>query len=127
MLDRGDLSKAPRSGALLFLVAGRRRNSQQPWRNGCPRPPLAVRLRVPEAALRTGLPMPASPTLAACMAERMVDRLSLAQLRRIGDLPRAREAASATEFLGRVRSLRDPEILAVSSSSAALCATGLAR
>lgn len=83
---------------------------------------------LPEARLRAGLINAGlSESLAACMAERMVDRLSLAQLRRIGDLPRAREASSVTEFLGRVRSLRDPEILAVSSSSAALCASGLGR
>jgi hypothetical protein len=83
---------------------------------------------VPEARLRAGLVNAGlSESLAACMAERMVDRLSLAQLGRIGDLPRAREASSVQDFLRRVRSLRDPEILAVSSSSAALCATGLAR
>lgn len=82
---------------------------------------------VPEARLRSGLINAGLPEpLAACMAERMVDRLSLAQLRRIGDLPRAREATSVTEFLRRVRSLRDPQIWSVSSSSAALCATGLA-
>ena len=82
---------------------------------------------VPEARLRAGLTNAGlSEPLAACMAERMVDRLSLAQLRRIGDLPRAREATSVPEFLRRVRSLRDPEIWSVSSSSAALCATGLA-
>lgn len=82
---------------------------------------------LPEARLRAGLINAGlSQPLAACMAERMVDRLSLAQLRRIGDLPRAREATSVAEFLRRVRSLRDPEIWSVSSSSAALCATGLA-
>lgn len=82
---------------------------------------------VPEARLRTGLvDAGLSEPLAACMAERMVDRLSLAQLRRLGDLPRAREASSVAQFLRRVRSLGDPEIWSVSSSSAALCATGLA-
>ena len=82
---------------------------------------------VPEARLRAGLiDAGLSGPLAACMAERMVDRLSLIQLRRIGDLPRARGAVSVPEFLHRVRALRDPEILAISSSSAALCATGLA-
>ncbi len=82
---------------------------------------------VPEARLRTGLVNAGlSEPLAACMAERMVDRLSLAQLRRIGDLPQAREAGSVQEFLRRVRSLRDPQIWTVSSSSAALCASGLA-
>lgn len=82
---------------------------------------------IPEARLRQGLINAGlSEPLAACMAERMVDRLSLAQLRRLGDLPRAREATSVAMFLRRVRSLGDPEIWSVSSSSAALCATGLA-
>jgi len=77
---------------------------------------------VPEARLRAGLVNAGlSPPLAACMAERMVDRLSLMQLRRIGDLPRARAAVSMAEFLHRVRSLRDPAILSVSASSAAVC------
>lgn len=77
---------------------------------------------VPEARLRAGLVNAGlSPPLAACMAERMVDRLSLMQLRRIGDLPRAREAVSVAEFLHRVRALGDSEVLSVSASSAALC------
>jgi hypothetical protein len=83
---------------------------------------------VPEARLRAGLINAGlSEPLAACMAERMVDRLSLIQLRRIGDLPQARGAVSVADFLHRVRALRDPEILAISSSAAALCAAGLAR
>jgi hypothetical protein len=63
-----------------------------------------------------------SEPMAACMAERMVDRLSLAQLRRIGDLPYARDERTVRGFLHRVRALGDTEILAVSSSSAAICA-----
>jgi len=83
---------------------------------------------VPEARLRTGLINAGlSQSLAACMAERMVDRLSLAQLMRIADLPKAREAESVDRFLRRIRSLGDPEIVAVATSSAALCATGFAR
>ncbi|MCH4893857.1 MULTISPECIES: hypothetical protein [unclassified Sphingomonas] len=83
---------------------------------------------VPEARLRSGLQRAGvRPALAACMAERMVDRLSLAQLARLGDLPDADESRDVGEFLRRVRALRDPEILAVTSSSAALCATGIAR
>ena len=81
----------------------------------------------PEARLRAGLVNAGlPPPLAGCMAHRMAARLSLMQLRRIGDLPRARESVSAGEFLRRVRALRDPEILGVSASSAALCETGLA-
>ena len=78
---------------------------------------------VPEARLRAGLENAGlSRPMAACMAERMVDRLSLIQLRRIGDLPYAREARSIEGFLRRVRALRDPEILTVSSAAAARCA-----
>jgi hypothetical protein len=83
---------------------------------------------VPEARLRAGLVRAGLPQpLSACMAERMVDRLSLAQLTRIADLPAADDAESLDQFLHRVRALGDPEILGVTSSSAALCATGLAR
>ena len=80
----------------------------------------------PESRLRAGLVNAGlSPPVAGCMAGRMVDRLSLMQLRRIADLPQAREAVSVEEFLHRVRALQDPQILSVSASSAALCATGL--
>ena len=83
---------------------------------------------VPEDRLRTGLVNAGlSRPLAACMAERMVDRLSLAQLMRIADLPKARQAESLDRFLRRVRALGDPEIVAVVTSSAALCAAGLGR
>jgi hypothetical protein len=81
---------------------------------------------VPEARLRTGLINAGLPEpLSACMAERMVDRLSLKQLMRIADLPKARGSESIDRFLHRVRALGDAEILGVTSSSAALCATGL--
>ncbi|UZK65248.1 hypothetical protein [Sphingomonas sp. M1-B02] len=83
---------------------------------------------VPEARLRSGLIRAGLPApLSACMSERMVDRLSLGQLRRIADLPQARGAESLDEFLHRVRALGDAEIVGVTTSSAALCATGLAR
>jgi hypothetical protein len=81
----------------------------------------------PESRLRAGLVHAGlSPPLAGCMAHRMAARLSLGQLRRIGDLPQARDAVSVGDFLHEVRALGDREILSVSASSAALCATGLA-
>ena len=81
---------------------------------------------IPEARLRHGLENAGlSHGMAACMAERMVDRLSLAQLSRIGDLPRASSSVSVSEFLHRIRALGDAQILGVSSSSAALCAVGM--
>jgi hypothetical protein len=77
---------------------------------------------MPEARLRAGLVNAGLPApLAACMAERMADRLSLMQLQRIGDLPQARAAVSVAEFLHRVRALGDAEVLSVSASAAALC------
>ena len=81
----------------------------------------------PETRLRNGLVEAGlSEPLAACMAGRMVEHLSLVQLRRIADLPNSRRSGTTDEFLRRVRALRDPEILRVTSTSAALCATGLA-
>jgi hypothetical protein len=77
---------------------------------------------VPETRLRAGLVEAGLPEpLAACMADRMVDRLSLMQLRRLADLKHAGRAADLAEFLHRVRSLRDPAIWAVTSSAAAIC------
>ena len=77
----------------------------------------------PETRLRTGLiEAGLCEPLAACMADRMVDRLSLMQLRRLADLKYAGRAASLDEFLHRVRSLRDTQIWTVTSTSAALCA-----
>lgn len=66
---------------------------------------------------------------AACMAQRMVDRLSIAQLRkleRVKALPGEREKpATIGEYLARVRRVGDAEAIAVTASSAALCRTGL--
>ena len=81
----------------------------------------------PEARLRTGLNNAGlSKAMSACMAERMVDRLSLVQLRRLSALGSLKEKRlgdlSFDQFLHKVRALKDPEILAVSTSSAALCA-----
>ncbi|MGZ8281315.1 MAG: hypothetical protein ACXWUN_00015 [Allosphingosinicella sp.] len=88
---------------------------------------LVAACATPETRLRTGLVEAGlAEPLAGCMAERMVDRLSVGQLSRLGDLRRAGEAPSVDVFLHRVRSLGDREIWTVTSSSAALCATGLA-
>lgn len=81
----------------------------------------------PETRLRTGLvDAGLSQPIAGCMAERMVDRLSLLQLRRIGSLASLKDKKasdlSLNQFLFKVRALKDAEILAVTTSSAALCA-----
>ncbi len=81
----------------------------------------------PETRLRTGLNNAGlSKAMSACMAERMVDRLSLLQLRRLSALGSLKDKRvtdlSLDQFFHKVRALKDPEILTVSTSSAALCA-----
>ena len=81
--------------------------------------------RVESALVEAGL----GAKTATCMAERMVDRLSISQLRKLEGLKaRSGEAARPTTlngYIDRVRRVGDPEVLAVTSSSAALCAVGL--
>lgn len=94
--------------------------------------PLAATLALsacatPEARLRTGLHNAGlSKAMSACMAERMVDRLSLTQLRRLSSLGAMKgkriDDLTLDQFLHHVRALKDPEILTVTTSSAALCA-----
>ena len=84
----------------------------------------------PETRLRTGLERAGlSPRISACMADRMVDELSLVQLRRLqslGGLGDAQaRALSVADYLHRVRALRDPEILSETSKAAGACALGL--
>lgn len=81
----------------------------------------------PETRLRTGLQNAGlSKAMSACMAERMVDRLSLLQLRRLASLGSLKDKhvtdLTLDQFFRKVRALKDPEILAVSTSSAAVCA-----
>ena len=81
----------------------------------------------PETRLRTGLQNAGlSKAMSACMAERMVDRLSLLQLRRLSALGSLKDKRvtdlTLDQFFHKVRALKDPEILTVSTSSAALCA-----
>ncbi|WP_443018517.1 hypothetical protein [Sphingobium sp. Leaf26] len=77
----------------------------------------------PESRLRSELVEAGmSPRMAGCMAERMVDRLSLMQLRKLQSLASLRKShsgrMSADQLLHKVRALQDPEIFAVTSSSA---------
>ena len=77
--------------------------------------------RVQSALLDAGL----SAANADCMAERMVDRLSIAQLRKLQKL--RGEKRSLGDYVSAIRRVGDAEALAVTASSAALCGTGLAR
>ena len=66
----------------------------------------------------------------SCMAGRMVDRLTIDQLRRLEQLRQpsgSAQEASVADYLDRVRRVGDAEVVSVTASSAALCASGLAR
>lgn len=60
----------------------------------------------------------------ACMAERMTDRLTIGQLRKLQKLKGERRTLG--DYVAAVRRVGDAEALTVTASSAALCATGLA-
>lgn len=82
--------------------------------------------RVRSALTDAGL----EPRHADCMAERMVDRLTIEQLRKLERL-KAREGErnsglSLAQYVERVRRVGDAEVIAVTATSAGLCATGLA-
>jgi hypothetical protein len=81
-------------------------------------PEAKVRSRLTEAGL--------SPRMSACMAHRMVERLSIAQLKRLGSLGdlahRDVRTMSIDEMLHRLRALGDPEIVTVTSKAALVCA-----
>jgi hypothetical protein len=81
----------------------------------------------PEARLRTGLHNAGlSPRMSTCMADYMVQRLSLVQLRRISALASLKDAdygkMSMDRLVNKLRALKDSEILAVSSKAALACA-----
>jgi ABC-type molybdenum transport system ATPase subunit/photorepair protein PhrA len=81
----------------------------------------------PETRVRTALiDAGLSKPIATCMADRMVDRLSLIQLNKLRGLKKLRDKnmqeLSVGEFLKRTRSLQDPEILGVVTSSGLICA-----
>ena len=65
------------------------------------------------------------PQMANCMAGQMAERLSVSQLRRLGELGSLRGEGLVTltldEFLDKVRALRDPETVVVVTPSASAC------
>ncbi|MFA7602569.1 MAG: hypothetical protein WCY29_06130 [Novosphingobium sp.] len=80
--------------------------------------------RVRSALMRAGL----AEDHADCMAHRMVDRLTLAQLRKLEALEELEGGKrSIADYVLAVRRVDDPEVLAVTVTSAGLCAAGLAR
>jgi len=81
----------------------------------------------PETRVRNGLMSAGlSEPISACMASRMVDRLSLGQLNKLNGLGKLRKRkagdVSFSEFAKRTKALQDPEILGVVTSSGVVCA-----
>lgn len=66
---------------------------------------------------------------ATCMAARMVDRLSIMQLRKLQNMEaqdgEPDEPTGLGDYIKRVRRVGDAEVIAVTTSSAALCAAGI--
>ena len=77
--------------------------------------------RIEAALVERGVPQP----VAACMGTRMAERLTIGQLRELQQMgEREREAgmpASTVEFLERLRSVEDRELVEVVGTSAAIC------
>ena len=63
-----------------------------------------------------------SDGISTCMARRMVDRLTIGQLRKLRSLQGPKR--SIPDYVDAVRRIGDREVLEVTASSAALCATG---
>jgi len=64
--------------------------------------------------------------MSSCMAEKMVDRLDIVQLRRLQSLASLRKShmgdMTVDRFLYKVRAMEDPEIFSVTSKAALICA-----
>lgn len=85
-----------------------------------------VEWRVETALIDAGL----SEKRASCMAGRMVDRLTIAQLLKLrsGMAPQEGEPESPKnlgDYIKRVRRIGDAEVVTVTVSSAGLCAIGI--
>ena len=81
----------------------------------------------PETRVRNGLMSAGlSALISACMADRMVDRLSLGQLGKLNGLGKLKKRnpgdVTFKEFVKQTRSLQDPEIVGVVTSSGLICA-----
>ncbi|WP_417620914.1 hypothetical protein [Parasphingorhabdus sp.] len=81
----------------------------------------------PETRVRNGLmSIGLSKPVSYCMAGRMVDRLSLGQLNKLNSLGKLRKRkpgdVTFNQFVKETRSLQDPEIIGVVTSSGVICA-----
>ena len=87
----------------------------------CATPENQVQSALVDAGLR--------PAVAACMAERMTDRLTVAQLQKLARA-KGREGEklsdlSAADFIERARRIEDPEVVRVTTAAAVGCTLGV--
>jgi hypothetical protein len=66
-----------------------------------------------------------APATSDCMARRMVDQLTISQLRKLRALQGNKR--SVMDYVAAVRRVGDAEVFKVTAAAAAVCATGLAR
>lgn len=81
--------------------------------------------RIEATLVEKGIPQ----EVAACMAGRMVDRLTINQLRKL-ERAKAQDGETTVplsrgEVLDRIRRIDDPEAVEVTATAAALCVIGL--
>jgi hypothetical protein len=77
--------------------------------------------KVRAALVDAGLSQPVSD----CMARRMVDQLSISQLRKLQALQG--EKRSVMDYVAAVRRVGDAQVFKVTAAAGAVCATGFAR
>ena len=63
-----------------------------------------------------------APHTSDCMARRMVDRLTISQLRKLQALQG--EKRSVFDYVAAVRRVGDPQVFQVTAAAGAVCATG---
>ncbi len=66
-----------------------------------------------------------SAATSQCMAHRMVDQLTIRQLRKLETLRGPRREVG--DYIAAVQRMNDPQVMRVTASSAALCVTGWER
>ena len=75
--------------------------------------------QVKSALVNAGVPTP----IAQCMAHRLVDQLTTAQLRKLQAFKGPKRTVD--DYLAAVAQVNDPQVIQVTISSAGLCVSGL--
>jgi hypothetical protein len=91
--------------------------------SGCVTPEMK-QAQVKSALVNAGL----SPPIAQCMAHRLVDQLTTAQLRKLQALQALQgPRRNVGDYIAAIQRVDDPQVIRVAISSAALCASGWER